>query len=105
MTRFIYTIEGLSLWIGRAFGWSILILTFVVIVIGGIGSVRGALAGALLVGMVDTMGRVYLPAFLRYFLSAAYADEAAASIASMLIYILMAGILVWRPRGLFPAQM
>lgn len=85
-------------------GESILILTFVVIVIGGIGSVRGAFLGALLVGMVDTLGRAFLPGLFRLFLSTAYADGAAASVASMSIYILMAVILVWRPRGLLPAH-
>jgi branched-chain amino acid transport system permease protein len=85
-------------------GESILILTFVVIVIGGIGSVRGALVGALLVGMVDTLGRAFLPSFFRLFLSTAYADGVGASVASMSIYILMAAILVWRPRGLLPAH-
>jgi branched-chain amino acid transport system permease protein len=84
-------------------GESILILTFVVIVIGGIGSVRGALAGALLVGMVDTLGRAFLPTLLRLFLSPAAADGVGAPLASMSIYILMAAVLVWRPRGLLPA--
>ncbi|MFO7765718.1 MAG: branched-chain amino acid ABC transporter permease [Pelovirga sp.] len=85
-------------------GESILILTFVVIVIGGIGSVRGAFVGALLVGMVDTLGRAFLPLFFRQLLPVATADGVAASIASMLIYILMATILIWRPRGLLPAH-
>jgi len=85
-------------------GESILILTFVVIVIGGIGSVKGAMAGALLVGMVDTLGRAFLPTLLRFFLSPAYADGIAAPLASMSIYILMAIVLVWRPRGLLPAS-
>lgn len=85
-------------------GENILILTFVVIVIGGIGSVRGAFIGALLVGMVDTLGRAFLPALFRLFLSSAYADGAAASVASMSIYILMALILIWRPKGLLPAH-
>ncbi|BBO91391.1 branched-chain amino acid ABC transporter permease [Desulfosarcina ovata] len=85
-------------------GESILILTFVVIVIGGIGSIRGALVGALLVGMADTLGRAFLPALFRIFLSAAVADGVAASLASMLVYILMALVLVWRPRGLIPAH-
>jgi branched-chain amino acid transport system permease protein len=85
-------------------GESILILTFVVIVIGGIGSIRGALVGALLVGLVDTLGRAFLPALLRLFLSAAYADGVSASLASMSIYILMAAVLVCRPRGLLPAH-
>jgi len=85
-------------------GESILILTFVVIVIGGIGSIRGAVVGALLVGLVDTLGRAFLPPIFRLFLENAYADGIAASIASMAIYILMAAILIWRPRGLFPAH-
>ena len=85
-------------------GESILILTFVVIVIGGIGSVRGAFIGALLVGMVDTLGRAFLPALFRMFLSTAHADGVAASVASMSIYILMALILIWRPKGLLPAH-
>jgi branched-chain amino acid transport system permease protein len=85
-------------------GESVLILTFVVIVIGGIGSIRGALVGALLVGLVDTLGRAFLPTLLRLFLTAAYADGVAASLASMSVYILMAAILVWRPKGLIPAH-
>ena len=85
-------------------GESILILTFVVIVIGGLGSVRGALLGALLVGLVDTLGRAFLPSLLRLFLTAAVADGAAASLASMSVYILMAAVLVWRPKGLIPAH-
>ena len=85
-------------------GESILILTFVVIVIGGIGSVRGALVGALLVGLVDTLGRAFLPALLRFFLTAAVADGVAASLASMSVYILMAAVLVVKPKGLLPAQ-
>jgi branched-chain amino acid transport system permease protein len=83
-------------------GESILILTFVVIVIGGIGSIRGALVGALLVGLVDTLGRAFLPTLLRLFLSPAYADGTAASLASMSVYLLMAAVLIWRPRGLLP---
>jgi len=83
-------------------GESILILTFVVIVIGGIGSVRGAVIGALLVGLVDTLGRAFLPLVLRLFLSSSYADGVGASLASMSIYIVMAAVLIWRPRGLFP---
>ena len=85
-------------------GESILILTFVVIVIGGIGSIRGAVAGALLVGLVDTLGRAFLPTLFRFIFDSAAADTAAASLSSMAIYILMAAILVWKPRGLFPAH-
>ena len=84
-------------------GESILILTFVVIVIGGIGSIRGAVAGALLVGLVDTLGRAFLPTLFRLAFDSATADAVAASLASMGIYILMAAILVWKPKGLFPA--
>lgn len=85
-------------------GESILILTFVVIVIGGIGSIRGAVAGALLVGLVDTLGRAFLPTLFRLLFNSATADAVAASLSSMAIYILMAAILVWKPRGLFPAH-
>ena len=85
-------------------GENILILTFVVIVIGGIGSIRGALVGALLVGMVDTLGRAFLPPILRLLLETSTANSVAASLASMAIYILMAAVLVWKPRGLFPAH-
>jgi branched-chain amino acid transport system permease protein len=85
-------------------GESILILTFVVIVIGGIGSIRGALVGALLVGFVDTLGRAFLPVLLRLVLAPAHADVAAASLASMSVYLLMAAVLVWRPTGLMPSN-
>ncbi len=85
-------------------GESILILTFVVIVIGGIGSVRGAVVGALLVGLVDTLGRAFLPTMFRTFLSSSYADSVGASLASMSIYIVMAAVLIWKPRGLFPSH-
>lgn len=84
-------------------GEDILILTFVVIVIGGIGSVKGALLGAIMIGLIDTLGRAYLPVFFKLFLDAATADGAGASLASMAIYILMAIILAWKPRGLLPA--
>jgi branched-chain amino acid transport system permease protein len=85
-------------------GESILILTFVVIVIGGIGSIRGAVAGALLVGLVDTLGRAFLPTLFRFIFSGSVADAVGASVASMAIYILMATILVIKPQGLFPAH-
>ena len=65
-------------------GSQVLIMCFVVVVIGGIGSVRGALISALLVGLVDTFGKVLVP-----------------SIASMLVYALMAAVLLWKPEGLF----
>jgi branched-chain amino acid transport system permease protein len=62
------------------------------------------LVGALLVGLVDTLGRAFLPVLLRLVFSAAYADGVAASLASMSVYILMAAVLVWRPKGLIPAH-
>ena len=85
-------------------GELILIQVFVVIVIGGIGSIRGALAGALLVGMVDTMGRAFLKPTLATVISPAAADAAGPALASMLIYLLMAAVLAFRPTGLFPAR-
>jgi len=85
-------------------GENILILAFVIIVIGGIGSIRGALVAALLVGFIDTLGRAFFPDLLRMMLSKNAAATAAPALSSMLIYIIMAAILVVRPRGLFPAH-
>jgi branched-chain amino acid transport system permease protein len=85
-------------------GESILILAFVVIVIGGIGSIRGALVGALLVGMVDSGGRSLLPMLFESLFGAALAADAAPVVASILIYVLMAAVLFFKPRGLFPAH-
>jgi branched-chain amino acid transport system permease protein len=84
-------------------GELILIQVFVVIVIGGIGSIRGALAGAIIVGMVDTMGRAFLKPLLSTVISPSAADTAGPALASMLIYLLMAVILAFRPSGLFPS--
>ena len=84
-------------------GENILILAFVVIVIGGIGSIRGAFLAAILVGLIDTLGRAFLPNLLRQILSSAAASTAAPALSSMLIYLLMAIVLVVRPEGLFPA--
>ena len=85
-------------------GELVLIQVFVVIVIGGIGSIRGALAGALIVGMVDTLGRAFLKPMLATFWSPVVADTAGPALASMLIYLLMAVVLAFRPQGLFPAR-
>ena len=82
-------------------GEPVLILAFVVIVIGGIGSIRGALIGALLVGLTDTLGGVLLPELFRLFIDPASAATAGSAFASMAIYVLMAAVLVWRPTGLF----
>ncbi|SEP22947.1 branched-chain amino acid transport system permease protein [Rhodospirillales bacterium URHD0017] len=82
-------------------GDDILILAFVIIVIGGIGSIKGAFVAAMVVGQIDIVGRAFLPDFLKTFLSASAASSAAPAISQVLIYIVMAGVLVWRPTGLF----
>jgi branched-chain amino acid transport system permease protein len=84
-------------------GENILILAFVVIIIGGIGSIRGAFVAAIIVGLIDTLGRAFLPDLLRAVLSTNAALTLAPALSSMSIYMLMAGILVFRPEGLFPA--
>jgi len=82
-------------------GEPVLILAFVVIVIGGIGSIKGALIGSILVGLTDTLGGIFLPKFFNLFMDLATATNVGSSIASMSIYILMSIVLVWRPTGLF----
>jgi branched-chain amino acid transport system permease protein len=82
-------------------GEPVLILAFVVIVIGGIGSIKGAFVGALLVGLTDTLGRVLLPVMFNAFMEPSAANSIGSSVASMAIYILMAAVLVVRPSGLF----
>ena len=83
-------------------GENILILAFVVIIIGGIGSIRGAFVAAIMVGLIDTIGRAFLPDLLRLVLSSRGASTVAPALSSMLIYLLMAIVLVLRPEGLFP---
>jgi branched-chain amino acid transport system permease protein len=83
-------------------GENILILAFVVIIIGGIGSVRGAFIAAIMVGLIDTIGRAFLPDLLRLVLSSRSASTVAPALSSMLIYLVMAIVLVVRPAGLFP---
>jgi branched-chain amino acid transport system permease protein len=85
-------------------GELILIQVFVVIVIGGIGSVRGALVGAVIVGIVDTLGRAFLKPLMATIMSAPAAENAGPALASMLIYLLMAAVLAFKPQGLFPAR-
>jgi branched-chain amino acid transport system permease protein len=85
-------------------GDTILILAFVVIVIGGIGSIRGAFIAALLIGLVDTLGRSFSVDILRMFMAPSTARTVGPAIASMLIYVLMALVLYFRPSGLFPAK-
>ncbi|MCO5089602.1 branched-chain amino acid ABC transporter permease [Bosea sp. (in: a-proteobacteria)] len=85
-------------------GEQILITTFVVVVIGGVGSVRGAFFGALIVGLVDTGLRAFAPGLLRHVMTGPEADALGAGLASMGIYLLMAIVLLVRPKGLFPAH-
>jgi branched-chain amino acid transport system permease protein len=85
-------------------GEPLLILSLVVIIIGGVGSVRGAFIAAIIVGLIDTLGRVFLPAMLRSVVDQATADGAGPAVASMLVYITMAVVLIFRPTGLFPAK-
>jgi branched-chain amino acid transport system permease protein len=85
-------------------GENILIVTFVVIIIGGIGSIRGAFIASIFVGLTDTIGRAFLPDLLKLVLSPAGASTAGPALSSMLIYLVMAVILIVRPAGLFPAS-
>ena len=87
-----------------AMGERILITTFVVIVIGGVGSIRGAFVGAMLVGLVDSLGRAYAPQILDALLPPSVAGTLAAGLVSASIYVLMALVLLVRPYGLFPAR-
>ena len=85
-------------------GELILIQVFVVIVIGGIGSIRGALVGSIIVGVVDTIGRAFLKPFLSTMISPTAGEAAGPALASILVYLLMAAVLAFRPQGLFPAR-
>jgi len=98
------TMAGPILSVQSGMGEPVLITTLVVIVIGGIGSVGGAFYAALLVGVVDTLGRALLPTLLRQVTERSFADAAGPALASMLVYVLMAAVLAWRPQGLFPAK-
>ncbi len=85
-------------------GESILIQTLVVIIVGGIGSIRGAFLGALIIGVVDTMGRTFLPIWMGQIMDVNSAQAAGPALSSMLIYILMAAVLAFKPDGLFPVN-
>ena len=85
-------------------GENVLILAFVVIVIGGVGSIRGAFVAALLVGLVDAVGRSLITDAAHAVLNNQAASRLGPALASMLIYLVMAGVLAWRPAGLFPAR-
>jgi len=83
-------------------GNDIIIVAFVVVIVGGIGSVKGAFYAALILGLLDTLSRSYLDLVLQLFMPVSYAETAAPALSAMLIYILMAAVLAFRPRGLFP---
>ncbi len=85
-------------------GNEIIITAFVVVIVGGIGSIRGAFVAALLIGMIDTMGRSFLDMGLKLLMSAQAAETSAPALSAMLIYILMASVLAFRPQGLFPPK-
>ena len=85
-------------------GNEIIIVAFVVIIIGGIGSIKGAFVAALLVGLIDTLGRSFLDGLLGVVMSAQSAETAAPALSAMLIYILMTIVLVLKPQGLFPPK-
>lgn len=85
-------------------GNEIIIVAFVVIIIGGIGSIKGAFVAAILVGLIDTMGRSFLDTLLKLFISDQNAETAAPALSAMLIYVLMAAILAFQPQGLFPPK-
>jgi branched-chain amino acid transport system permease protein len=83
-------------------GENVLILAFVIIIIGGIGSIRGAFVAAIMVGLIDTIGRAFLPDLLRLVMTSRGAATVAPALSSMMIYLVMAVVLVVRPQGLFP---
>lgn len=85
-------------------GEPVLILAFVVIVIGGIGSIKGAFVGAILVGLTDTLGGVFLPQMFKLFMASDAATQTGSALASMAVYILMSAVLIFRPTGLFGAR-
>ncbi|MEZ5660763.1 MAG: branched-chain amino acid ABC transporter permease [Burkholderiaceae bacterium] len=85
-------------------GNAIIITAFVVIIVGGLGSIKGAFVAAMLIGFIDTLGRSYLDDLFSLFMSADAAENSAPAVSAMLIYIMMALILVFRPQGLFPPK-
>lgn len=85
-------------------GGQIIITAFVVIIIGGIGSMKGAFISALLIGMVDTLGRSFLDDLFQLVIGEDAAETAAPAVSAMMIYILMAVVLALRPQGLFPPK-
>ncbi|PRX35475.1 branched-chain amino acid transport system permease protein [Meinhardsimonia xiamenensis] len=85
-------------------GNNIIITAFVVIIVGGIGSMKGAFIAALMIGLIDTLGRSFLDDIFKLFMSTAAAETSAPAVSAMLIYIIMAAVLAVRPQGLFPPK-
>ena len=83
-------------------GNDIIIIAFVVVIVGGIGSIKGAFYAALIIGVIDTMSRSYLDDFLKLLMEPQFAETAAPAISAMLVYVLMAAVLAFKPSGLFP---
>jgi len=83
-------------------GNDIIIVAFVVVIVGGIGSIKGAFYAAMILGLIDTLSRSYLDVLLGLAMPTEYSETAAPAISAMLIYILMAAVLAFRPQGLFP---
>lgn len=104
LAGFAGAMAGPILSVQSGMGEPVLITALVVIVIGGIGSIKGALYASLIVGLVDTLGRVYAPLVLRQIAERSIADAAGPALASMSIYLLMALVLALRPQGLFPVR-
>lgn len=85
-------------------GNNIIITAFVVIIVGGIGSMKGAFIGAILIGLIDTLGRTFIDDAFKLFMSSEAAETSAPAVSAMLIYIIMAAVLAVRPQGLFPPK-
>jgi branched-chain amino acid transport system permease protein len=83
-------------------GNEIIIIAFVVVIVGGIGSIKGAFFAALIIGLMDTLGRSYLDDLLELSMPVEFAETAAPALSAMLVYVLMAVVLAFKPRGLFP---
>ncbi|MGV6847149.1 MAG: branched-chain amino acid ABC transporter permease [Marinibacterium sp.] len=85
-------------------GNNVIITAFVVIIVGGIGSIKGAFIAALMIGLIDTLGRAFLDDLFKLVMSAEAAENAAPALSAMLIYVIMAAVLAFRPSGLFPPK-
>jgi branched-chain amino acid transport system permease protein len=85
-------------------GNAIIITAFVVIIVGGIGSMKGAFIAAILIGLIDTLGRAFLDDIFKLLMSSAAAETSAPAVSSMLIYMIMAVVLALKPQGLFPPK-